>query len=286
MLAMVETILTFADAEGHQVSAILAEPVEKTERAVILCHGFLSNKNSKTNRRLTDLLVPVGFSTLRFDWLGLGETEGDFADITIGLCWNQLECALDFLQAKGYHHLGVIGSSFGGLIAILAAARNPTFSAIGLKCPVPDFPETLRLELGEEGMNRWKQTDTIPNVTGGTEPVSLRFAFYEDCCRYDVFKAAASIQTPTVITHGDQDKLVPLHQIHRLAQAIPGEKQVHILPGADHHFAKPEDFRKMTALLAGWMRTHVAPEEEVTFETETPKPWKPQPEFAKNNLKY
>ena len=274
-MAATETTLTFVDAKDYQISAILTEPIEKTEHAIILCHGFLSNKDSKTNRRLTDLLVPLGFTTFRFDWFGLGETEGNFADITINLCWNQLECAMDFLKAKGYHHLGIIGSSFGGLIAILAAAGNQNFSAIGLKCPVVDFPEVLRLELGKEGMNRWKQTNTIPNIINGNEPVPLRFSFYEDCCRYDVFKASTSIKTPTLIIHGGQDKVVPLHQIHRLAYTISEKKQFYLLPRADHYFARPEDFRKMTVLLARWMNAHVASSEKVTFKPETPKLWKP-----------
>ena len=56
-----------------QTSTILTEPKEDATGIVILCHGFLSNKDSRTNMRLTELLVPKGLSTLRFDWFGMGE---------------------------------------------------------------------------------------------------------------------------------------------------------------------------------------------------------------------
>ena len=176
-----ETNITFQDGNGRKISAILAEPGEGTDRAVILAHGFLSNKNSTTNHTLTALLLPAGMSTFRFDWFGMGQTEGQFADITVGACCEQLERALAWLQKRNYARLGCTGSSFGELITTLVAGKCPELSAIGLKCPVPDFPEMLQLEFGETSMNHWKQTDTIPNITGGTEPIPLNFSFYEDC---------------------------------------------------------------------------------------------------------
>ena len=87
---MEETLLTFQDGTHHSVSAILAEPDRKSDRAVILCHGFLSNKESRTNLRLTQLLVAQGIGTFRFDWFGMGESEGDFSRITVATCCDQL----------------------------------------------------------------------------------------------------------------------------------------------------------------------------------------------------
>ena len=118
---MQETSLTFQDSEHHTVAAILAEPESQTGRAVILCHGFLSNKDSRTNLRLTELLVAQGISTLRFDWFGMGESEGEFGRITVSTCCDQLERAISLMRERGYHELGLIGSSFGGLLAILVA---------------------------------------------------------------------------------------------------------------------------------------------------------------------
>ena len=224
---------------------------------VILCHGFLSTKNSTTNTRLTELLLPHGIGTLRFDWQGMGESGGNFEDITVTACISQLRHIIDFAITEGYHELGLIGSSFGGLLSILVGAAHSGLKAIGLKCPVPDFPEMLELEFGNDAMQTWKHTNQIPNLIGGTAPIPLKFAFYEDCCRFNAYEQALDIKVPTLIVHGDQDELVPIHQIHRLQEALAGEKRLHLLNGANHHFARPEDFRTMTLLLTGWMTGHL-----------------------------
>jgi pimeloyl-ACP methyl ester carboxylesterase len=260
-----EQPLSFTDAGGRRMAGILAEPPTPTDSAVLLCHGFLSGKNSKTNLALTQRLLSKGISTYRFDWFGMGESEGDFAALTVSACLDEARQALALLATRGYRRVGVIGSSFGGLVAALAAAEcgilgvgTPVLAALGLKCPVPDFPEMLRLEFGEAGMARWKQTGQIPNVAGGAGFVRLDYRFYEDCLRYDAYKAAESIRAPVVIVQGDRDEYVPVQQSRRLFEALPSEKYLSVLPGADHGFTKPGDFEKMVGELVSWMLRHLA----------------------------
>jgi pimeloyl-ACP methyl ester carboxylesterase len=252
-----EQSLTFYDSDGHLTSAILARPDAPTDRLVVLCHGFLSNKNSTTNKMLARLLIERGIATFRFDFFGQGESQGPFEQMTLTAAIDQARSALDLVTTKGYRHLGLIGSSFGGLVSILVAAQRPDLSALALKCPVADFPETLRLEFGEERMAHWKQSDEIPNVTGGPGPVPLKYHLYENCLTYDAYKAAEAIQAPTLIVQGDCDELVPLHQSRRLNDAIRVQTRLEIVKGADHGFTNGDDFRRMTTLIADWMRMHV-----------------------------
>ncbi len=252
---MKETPLIVPDPANRTISAILAEPAQKSGRAVILCHGFLSNKNSRTNLRLTELLVAHGISALRFDWFGMGDSGGDFSRITVATCCDQLERAIGLMRDRGYSALGIVGSSFGGLLAILVGQHHPELRAIGLKCPVPDFPETLDREFGRAGIAEWRRTNFIPDVTGGTTPVALDFAFYESCRAFDAYAAARNVTAPVLIVHGERDELVPFHQIRRLEAALPGPKELVLLPEADHQFGRPEDFRRMTVRLADWMQT-------------------------------
>ena len=253
-----QTSLVFQDSKGRKVSAILTESEFPTTRLVVLCHGFLSNKLSTTNRRLTELLTKQGISTFCFDWFGMGESEGTFAELTVSACCDDLEQALTYVRTKGYTRIGLVGSSYGGLIATLIASYDSSLLALGLKCPVPDFPEMLRLEFGQDVMDRWKSTGEIPDVVGSDKPITLHYAFYEECLTHDAYAAAHTIKVPTLIVHGDQDELVPLHQIEKLEQSIAGEKGLHLLPGANHHFGRPDDFRKMTTLLADWMVKHLS----------------------------
>ncbi len=253
-----EESLRFKDSEGHSVASILAVPDAPTDRAVILSHGFASQKNSTTNSVLTGHLVGQGLATFRFDFFGHGDSEGMFEDITVTIALDQVLRAIDLVSAKFYGRIGLVGSSFGGLIATLAAARRRDLVCLGLKCPVVDFGEELRLELGETGMAEWKATGTVPDFTGAPGRVRLRYAFYEDALRHLGYDAAPHLTIPTLIVQGDADELIPLHQSRRLYEAMPiTDKRLQILPGADHRFSRDEDFRTMTELLTDWMITHL-----------------------------
>jgi pimeloyl-ACP methyl ester carboxylesterase len=249
----VEERLSFVDPSGHRVASILAVPEGSTDRIVVLCHGFLSGKNSTTNKTLTRMLTERGIATLRFDFFGQGDSQGPFEALTNTLAVGQTLSALDLVRQKGYRRVGLMGSSFGGLIAILTAAQRTDLACLALKCPVVDFAEELRLEFGEAEMGRWKATDTVPNIMGGTDRVALRYAFYEDCLRHIGYEPARSITAPTVIVQGDQDEHVPLHQSRELYEALQVKKHLEMLPGADHQFTKGEDFKHMTIVIADWL---------------------------------
>jgi dipeptidyl aminopeptidase/acylaminoacyl peptidase len=255
----VETLHSFHDSHGHRVSSILTTPDSGTERIAVLCHGFLSSKTSSTNNTLTRMLIERGIATFRFDFFGQGDSSGPFEEITTTLAVGQTLAALDLVKQQGYRRIGLMGSSFGGLVSILTAAQRADLACLALKCPVVDFAEELRLAFGQEELARWKATDTIPNIMGGSERIALRYAFYEDCLRRIAYDPARSITAPTVIVQGDQDEHVPLHQSRRLYDALQVEKHLELLPGADHQFTKREDFTQMTAVIADWLTEHLLP---------------------------
>lgn len=254
-----ETFVTLTGSGDTPVPGILTEPGHPTRKAVILCHGFLSDKQSRTNRRLTELLIPEGIATLRFDWYGMGELQEHFSHLTLKRCFTQLDAIASYLTDRGFTSLGLIGSSFGGFMTILAASRFPLLKAVGLKCPVVDFSECLRLEFGEAGMAAWKKDNLIPNILQEQTFVSLHYRFFEECRQYDGYREASHMTVPTRVVQGGKDDLIPSHQIDRLMKALPGQKDLRLLPEADHQFGRPEDFRIMTMLLAQWMIQHLMP---------------------------
>lgn len=115
----------------------------------------------------------------------------------------------------------------------------------------------LRLEFGDVNMERWKQSDEIPDITGGARPIRLHYGFYEDCLSYDAYKAAESVVVPTMIVQGDCDELVPLHQCQRLFEALSGPKRLEMVSGADHSFTKASDFHNMVGKLKDWLVRHL-----------------------------
>ncbi len=262
-----EEPLFFHDTFGHRIAAVLAMPDQKTDHIAVLCHGFLSHKNSASNQALTTHLVGQGIATFRFDCFGHGDSDGPFAKLTTTLAVGQVLAALHHVFDRGYRRLALVGSSFGGLVSLLAAAdwtgmhsSNPTsvppLACLALKCPVVDFGEELRLEFGEIGLQEWKQTDTIQDLHGGATRLPIDYAFYEDCLNRIAYEPARTIITPTLIVQGDCDEYVPLHQSQRLFEALPAPKHLKILPGADHRFTRAADFQQMLALLTDWVSRH------------------------------
>ena len=101
-MTTLEQTLRFTDSSGHQISGILAKPAGGTDRLAVLCHGFLSNKNSATNSALTAMLLPQGIATLRFDFFGHGDSEGPFEKLTVGIAVQQTLAALGLASSRGY----------------------------------------------------------------------------------------------------------------------------------------------------------------------------------------
>ncbi|HZS12321.1 MAG TPA: alpha/beta fold hydrolase [Nitrospirales bacterium] len=253
-----EDTLRYRDAGGHETAAVLAAPDQRTDKIVVLCHGFLSTKNSSTNKALTRLLLAQGIATFRFDFFGQGDSQGPFERLLLSTAVAQTRGALDEVAARGYRRIGLMGSSFGGLVATLVASGRPDLRAVGLKCPVPDFPEMLRMEFGEAGIEAWRKFGRIPDVTGGTKPVPLHFAFYDDLLRHDAYKAAERITAPVLIVQGDCDEHVPMSQARRLMESLRSEKRLDVIEGADHSFSKAADFQRMSAALADWFTRHLS----------------------------
>jgi len=249
--------LTFKDAQGHRVAAVLSRPSRPATGAVVLCHGFLSRKNSTTNTTLTRMLNEAGLATFRFDFFGHDESEGPFEDITVSLAVEQADAAVELVRSRGYPRIGLVGSSFGGLVAILTTAQRRDIACLALKCPVVDFAEEFRLEFGPGELAHWQSTDTIPNLLGGPARIRLKYGLYEDCLRKIAYEPATQIVSPTLIVQGACDELVPLHQSQRLLSALRGPKRLDLLPEADHQFTRGEDFRTMTAAITDWLVSHM-----------------------------
>jgi dienelactone hydrolase len=132
-----------------------------------------------------------------------------------------------------------VGVSFGGLVATHVAAHSPWLAALALRCPVADFPELLRLQFGERAIEIWRLFGLVVDLRRGTPLIPVDYGFYEDCCRYDSYEAAARIHVPTIVVHGECDELVPQHQIYRLHDAIAADKELHMITGANRAISEP-----------------------------------------------
>ncbi|MFQ5597955.1 MAG: alpha/beta hydrolase family protein [Nitrospiria bacterium] len=244
-------VIECAVNKDEAIPMVLAEANPPSDRIVLLCHGFMSSKASSTNLLLTKRLLAEGIATARFDFYGHGDDKRPFQDLTLTRCLQQTDVVLSKIVALGYRKIGLLGSSYGGLVAILTAAGHPEIGALALKCPVSDYPPIWRTLLGEAGMAAWRSDGVLTFATPEGR-ARLGYPFYEDLLKYDAYQGAQSIQVPTLIIHGDADMDVPFEQSERLFETLSSEKVFEPIKDADHTFTKEADFNRMTDLIFNW----------------------------------
>jgi pimeloyl-ACP methyl ester carboxylesterase len=204
----------------------------------------MSSRESQTNRTLTERLSTHNVATLRFDFVGHGLDKSPLTALTTTRCLQQVDGAIGWLKRTGYARIGLVGSSFGGWVAMRAAARHPTLFALGLKCPVVDYPPLWEGRLGTGGMQQWKESGTLALATPEGR-ARLSYAFYEDLLCYPIAPVAAAIRSPVFIFHGQADEDVPATQSEQLAALLSSPTDLTLLPNADHEFSNPTDFSVM-----------------------------------------
>lgn len=239
----------FVNSRGDRLCGILSgESPAAGAPIAVLCHGFTTGKDGRTNTRLEALLNRGGIATFRFDFFGHGESEGDLADITVSEAVDDAHRALDYVRGRGYGRTALIGSSFGGMAAVLAAAQRTDLTLLALKSPVSDYmSRLLALRDGQE-IESWREKGfaVLSDADGGC--IRLNYGFYEDAEKARGFDAAADILIPTLIVHGSEDETVPLGQSRRLADLLP-DARLEVIPGADHRYSREADFDRMIALI-------------------------------------
>lgn len=245
MNTMKEEKIFFEDSEGNKLCGILALPeTGNTDSIAIICHGFTTHKNRPKYTELAKRLYAAGIASLRFDLFGHGESNGDFADISVTKGIDCILSAIKFVKGRGYSKIGLVGNSFGGICSFVAATRTNDLVILALISPVSDYPEVERLRRSEKEIDDWKDRGwTIHKSSKGVE-YKLNYSFWEDIQHYLVYDIAKRITVPTLIVHGDRDDLVPIGQSRRTSKLIPNCRLIEI-KGADHRYQDPDHFDQL-----------------------------------------
>lgn len=233
----------FTNSNGQKLCGIFSDPTQdKSKLAVILCHGFTSNKDSSKYVALEPILNQEDITTLRFDFYGHGESEGKFENITISEAVDDILEAITFLEEQGYKKIGLVGSSFGGISSIMAASQSESLAFLILISSVSNYIQLEDMRLSKYALEAWKEDGFIEYDT--ERNLRLKYAFYEDAKINIAYDVAKNILIPTLIIHGDKDTEVPVEQGQRLATLIP-HNILEIIPGADHRYTQKEHFKQM-----------------------------------------
>lgn len=179
----------------------------------VYLHGFASGPEGAKSTFLREKLAARGI-TLRSP--ALDEGAGGFHGLTVS---RAIGTTLDALADAPPEGAVLIGSSFGGYVAALAALRSPAVRALLLLAPAFDLPARWTLGLGDEGMAKWRSTGAIEvdhHATGKRE--SLAFGFYRDALGHAPFP---HVRVPCRVVHGLRDTVVPIGLSQKLRDGAP-----------------------------------------------------------------
>ncbi len=245
----VVSLVTFY-SENQKLFGNLHLPYEKAP-CIICLHGLEGSKDNDKWLRFSSRLHDEDYACLRFNFRGCGEgsdkSEGDFEDTSLTARIRDYQFALEFLQDTGkvdLKRLGVVGSSFGGMVAL--AARNRTVKAIvALASPykIPRFDRPL-----------------IPKKEGDyyVLPSGRRFkkGFYDDVKRYDLLRSVKD-SPPLLIVQGSSDEIVPLEHAYKIYEAASEPKKLELIKDADHVFSQPAHLNTVINLSLEWFNTYL-----------------------------
>jgi len=171
---------------------------------------------------------------LRFDFRGCGESGSLFEDTSLTGRLEDLESALNFVQEQGYGSIGVMGSSLGGTVSILVAAKDRRIEALVTWATPCHLDELFRGEV-IEGLEKLRQ----------------------DVSKYDVVKTVKEMHCPILIVHGNLDEHVPLSHAKVLYENANEPKGIQIFEGADHRLTDPSHRRGAVELTLEWFKRYL-----------------------------
>jgi len=208
--------------------------------ALLIHHGFTGNKvgSHRLFVKLSRALAAAGIAAFRFDFMGSGESDGDYVDMTIAHQIAEAKAMLDYVQSHPQvdpERVMVLGMSLGGLVAgIVAGERPQDVQKLVLLCPAGNM-----YDLVKDSVEASLANPSLQWVDTGGERVGRAFGL--GLRDIDGIAQAKPYQGPVLIIHGTGDPVVPysMAQLYQ-ANAYNGRAQLHTIEGADHTFNKYE----------------------------------------------
>ena len=237
----------FVNCRGETLVGMLHG--EPKDRAVVSCHGMLSGKDGVKHTRLASELERHALPLLRFDFAGRGESQGSVFDMTYSSAVEDVDAAINWLHKQGVTRVGLFGSSMGGAVALLAAARDErvvtvaTIAAIGYPSAIADrYPEQAR-DFEVQGY--------VDSPAG-----RIGRGFMDDAVQHDVVSAVSIVRAPILVMHGTDDQVVPQTDALDIASAAQNAT-LDLVDGGDHQFHNEQILRPAMRRIAEFLVAHL-----------------------------
>ena len=245
----------FTNTEGQKLSARLELPIDRHPHAYALfAHCFTCNKNLSAVRNISRSLAQKGFGVIRFDFTGLGESEGDFADTNFSSNIQDLVTAARFVEEEYGAPRLLIGHSLGGAAVLRAAYELDTVEAVAT-IGAPFDPEHVTHLFGESQEKIDEQG--YAEVTIGGRPFTVKKQFLEDIQANKMIDRIKDLGKALLIMHSPQDRVVAIENAAKIYHAAWHPKSFITLDGADHLLSNKADSMYAGQMIAAWTSRYI-----------------------------
>ncbi|GAB4170223.1 MAG: hypothetical protein Tsb006_7890 [Rickettsiaceae bacterium] len=241
--------LSFMGSLGARLIARLDSP-EKPIAYVLFAHYFTGNKDISALSRISRALNQVNIALFRFDYTGLGASEGDFANTNFSSNVQDLIAAANFMREHYEAPKILVGHSLGGTAAIAAAAGIPEVKAvatIGSPCDTAHVQHNFAKHIDE--INQKGEAE----VMLGGKKFNIKKQFLNDICNQDMPDKIRNLKKALLVMHSPIDETVGIENAQRIYELARHPKSFISLDRADHLLMKsPEDSKYVAEVLAAW----------------------------------
>lgn len=246
--------LTFTNADGRQLAALLEKPYTTPKAYAIFAHCFAGSKTLGIATGISRALAAKKFAVMRFDFTGLGNSEGDFANTNFSSNVSDLLSAAGFLKTHYAPADLLIGHSLGGAAVLAAAAKMPECEAVATIGAPADPKHVSRLFAGH-----WREIETEGRAT--VELAGRRFTitkqFLDDIKVQAQRQRIANLRKALLILHSPVDEVVEIDNAAQIFKAAKHPKSFISLDQADHMLTDPRDVEFAADTIAVWARRYV-----------------------------
>lgn len=249
----------FESANGQALTGILDLPTDRMPRAMALfAHCFSCSKDIAAARVIARELAMQGIGVLRFDFTGLGQSEGEFADTNFSTNLDDLVAAADWLAV---HHGGpdiLVGHSLGGAAVVAVASRLDMVKAVAT-IGAPSDAEHVIHAFGSRVDEIKERGEAEVQLAG--RPFTIKRQFVDDVAGAKVRDAAAALGRPLLVMHAPLDDVVGIENAGGLFVAAKHPKSFVSLDTADHLLSKASDARYAADVIATWAARYAVAKE-------------------------
>lgn len=244
----------FTGEGGHQLSAVLELPDGEPAAYALFAHCFTCGKDTLAAKRISVALAARGIAALRFDFTGLGSSEGDFANSTFSSNVADLVRAADHLRNARKAPSILIGHSLGGAAILAAAGQIPEARAV-VAIAAPSDPAHVA-GLFKEHIDKIR-TEGEVEVSLAGRPFRIRREFLDDVAEHELIKDVAGLHKALLVMHSPVDDTVGIDNATKIFAAAKHPKSFVSLDHADHLLTKPTDALYAADVIAAWASRYI-----------------------------